>query len=88
MRFLWDHPGFSAAGRRSDYLHECGIGQSPISRPAGRGPLVIALAVPGLSVHNGAEGALVLRQGSRAVLGYGDLAVRDATGSAVPALSR
>jgi hypothetical protein len=60
-------------------------GFTVLSRPAGRGPLVIALAVPGLSVHNGAEGALVLRQGSRAVLGYGDLAVRDATGSAVPA---
>ena len=54
-------------------------------RPAGAGPLVIALSVPGLTAHYGAGGALVLRQGSRAVLGYGGLSVRDATGSPVPA---
>ena len=54
-------------------------------RPAGLGPLVVALSVPGLSTGYGSHGSLVLRQGQRAVLGYSDLTVRDATGSAVPA---
>jgi hypothetical protein len=55
------------------------------SRPAGDGPLVIALSGDGLTAHYGTRGALVLRRGSRAVLGYGNLEVRDATGSAVAA---
>ncbi len=55
------------------------------SRPAGDGPLVIALSVDGLTAHYGTHGALVLQRGSQAALGYANLEVRDATGSAVAA---
>ena len=54
-------------------------------RPSGPGPLVISLAVTGLTARYSTTGALVLRQGKRAVLSYSGLEVTDARGSAVPA---